>query len=79
MTSRLRLVGRCKVDLLRGLKENVILGRLIPAGTGPAHYHDFHMERETYEDLYSGDDEVYFKFEEEDIRSMPKKAAVESK
>ena len=23
-----------KVDLLRGLKENVIMGRLIPAGTG---------------------------------------------
>jgi DNA-directed RNA polymerase subunit beta' len=23
-----------KVDILRGLKENVIIGRLIPAGTG---------------------------------------------
>ncbi|MCK5826379.1 MAG: DNA-directed RNA polymerase subunit beta' [Desulfuromusa sp.] len=27
-----------KVDLLRGLKENVIMGRLIPAGTGVAKY-----------------------------------------
>ena len=27
-----------KVDLLRGLKENVIMGRLIPAGTGSAYY-----------------------------------------
>jgi DNA-directed RNA polymerase subunit beta' len=27
-----------KVDLLRGLKENVIMGRLIPAGTGVALY-----------------------------------------
>lgn len=27
-----------KVDLLRGLKENVIMGRLIPAGTGSSHY-----------------------------------------
>ncbi|HLN87166.1 MAG TPA: hypothetical protein VK200_11900, partial [Candidatus Limnocylindrales bacterium] len=27
-----------KVDLLRGLKENVIMGRLIPAGTGVANY-----------------------------------------
>ena len=27
-----------KVDLLRGLKENVIMGRLIPAGTGLAKY-----------------------------------------
>ena len=27
-----------KVDYLRGLKENVIMGRLIPAGTGLPHY-----------------------------------------
>ncbi len=27
-----------KVDFLRGLKENVIMGRLIPAGTGLSHY-----------------------------------------
>ena len=27
-----------KVDYLRGLKENVIMGRLIPAGTGMDHY-----------------------------------------
>jgi len=27
-----------KVDHLRGLKENVIMGRLIPAGTGSTHY-----------------------------------------
>ena len=28
------------VDFLKGLKENVIMGRLIPAGTGVATYHD---------------------------------------
>jgi DNA-directed RNA polymerase subunit beta' len=27
-----------KVDLLRGLKENVIMGRLVPAGTGMEYY-----------------------------------------
>ena len=27
-----------RVDYLRGLKENVIMGRLIPAGTGLPHY-----------------------------------------
>ena len=27
-----------KVDLLLGLKENVIMGRLIPAGTGTSSY-----------------------------------------
>jgi DNA-directed RNA polymerase subunit beta' len=30
-----------KSDSLRGLKENVIMGRLIPAGTGLARYKDF--------------------------------------
>jgi DNA-directed RNA polymerase subunit beta' len=28
-----------KKDDLRGLKENVIVGRLIPAGTGLAYHH----------------------------------------
>ncbi len=61
-----------KVDHLRGLKENVIVGRLIPAGTGLAHYHDFHLEEEVFDD--GDDDEMYFNFEEDgaDIRSMPK-------
>ena len=27
------------MDELRGLKENVIVGRLIPAGTGSAYHH----------------------------------------
>ncbi len=29
-----------KTDYLRGLKENIVMGRLIPAGTGLAHYRD---------------------------------------
>ncbi len=62
-----------KVDTLRGLKENVIVGRLIPAGTGLGYYHDFHMERETYADVASEDEEVYFQFEEEEIRSLPQR------
>jgi DNA-directed RNA polymerase subunit beta' len=33
-----------KVDYLRGLKENVIMGRLIPAGTGLKRYRDMKME-----------------------------------
>jgi DNA-directed RNA polymerase subunit beta' len=32
-----------KVDHLRGLKENVIVGRLIPAGTGMDFYHSFRL------------------------------------
>ena len=44
-----------KVDYLRGLKENVIMGRLIPAGTGMEFYRNIKLEpdkteeREDYE------------------------------
>jgi len=38
-----------KRDPLRGLKENVIVGRLIPAGTGMA-YHDARKAREKMDD-----------------------------
>jgi DNA-directed RNA polymerase subunit beta' len=34
---------RGAVDHLRGLKENVIMGRLIPAGTGLEHYRNFKL------------------------------------
>jgi DNA-directed RNA polymerase subunit beta' len=34
-----------KVDGLRGLKENVIVGRLIPAGTGSAYHHERRRKR----------------------------------
>ena len=33
-----------KVDHLHGLKENVILGKLIPTGTGFGEYHRFELE-----------------------------------
>ena len=35
-----------KKDLLRGLKENVIIGRLIPAGTGLHHLTNANEERD---------------------------------
>jgi DNA-directed RNA polymerase subunit beta' len=62
-----------KVDGLRGLKENVIVGRVIPAGTGMDYYHDFHMaaeelapaEPEVEEELFG------FEFGEEEIRTLP--------
>ncbi|MBI2779718.1 MAG: DNA-directed RNA polymerase subunit beta' [Gammaproteobacteria bacterium] len=41
--------GKC--DDLRGLKENVIVGRLIPAGTGLA----YHTERRRKRDLYKAE------------------------
>ena len=41
-----------KQDMLRGLKENVIIGKLIPAGTGARQYSDITMilEKELLED-----------------------------
>ncbi len=33
-----------KIDYLRGLKENVIMGRLVPAGTGISKYKDLRIE-----------------------------------
>ena len=35
-----------KVDTLQGLKENVIIGKLIPAGTGAKQYRDVSYELE---------------------------------
>ena len=41
-----------KVDKLHGLKENVIMGKLIPAGTGAKEYMDigYSLEKEFYDD-----------------------------
>ena len=41
-----------KVDYLRGLKENVIIGKLIPAGTGAKEYSDIdiYLEKEFMDD-----------------------------
>ncbi|MCX5732269.1 MAG: DNA-directed RNA polymerase subunit beta', partial [Deltaproteobacteria bacterium] len=36
-----------KMDYLRGLKENVIMGRLVPAGTGLSAYKHLDIEVET--------------------------------
>jgi DNA-directed RNA polymerase subunit beta' len=35
-----------RVDYLRGLKENVIMGRLIPAGTGMEFYRNVKLDRD---------------------------------
>ncbi|MDY7096398.1 MAG: DNA-directed RNA polymerase subunit beta', partial [Acidobacteriota bacterium] len=61
-----------KVDYLRGLKENVIVGRLIPAGTGMGYYHDFHMQEEAYPEAGRDEDELFFELTDEDIRALPK-------
>ena len=46
-------------DTLRGLKENIIIGKLIPAGTGTGRYNEFDTTAPEYQpmDFYSSDDE----------------------
>ena len=56
---------------MRGLKENVIVGRLIPAGTGMAPYHDFHLAEEVIEEGGESEDEMLFDFGEDEIRTLP--------
>jgi DNA-directed RNA polymerase subunit beta' len=46
-----------KVDHLRGLKENVIMGRLIPAGTGMARYQNIGIKIDAPEELLEGPEE----------------------
>jgi DNA-directed RNA polymerase subunit beta' len=46
-----------KRDDLRGLKENVIVGRLIPAGTGLA-YHNTRRKQQAGEDVATAPDLV---------------------
>jgi DNA-directed RNA polymerase subunit beta' len=46
-----------KLDQLRGLKENVIMGRLIPAGTGMARYQQIGIKIDAPEALLEGPDE----------------------
>ena len=60
-----------KVDLLRGLKENVIVGRLIPAGTGMPFYHDFHISEEIAPPELEDEDGLFLGFSEEEIRALP--------
>jgi DNA-directed RNA polymerase subunit beta' len=60
-----------RVDYLRGLKENVIVGRLIPAGTGMDFYHDFHMEEPELPVAEEPEEELFFEFGDEDVRVLP--------
>ncbi len=60
-----------KVDHLRGLKENVIVGRVIPAGSGMEFYSNFHMEQEYPEAEPEAEEELFFEFGDEEIRTLP--------
>ena len=40
-----------RIDWLRGLKENIIIGHLIPAGTGSQNYRNYFQKRQTNQNL----------------------------
>ncbi len=73
------------VDRLRGLKENVIMGRLIPAGTGFSEYRNAMLEEELIErrrpaDILAGMAEAAAEADARQLRSMaPGAASVEPK
>jgi len=54
-----------RIDYLMGLKENAIMGRLIPAGTGMSKYQSIGIKIEEDEET-RGDDEVFFAEEKVD-------------
>ncbi|MBD5545447.1 MAG: DNA-directed RNA polymerase subunit beta' [Lachnospiraceae bacterium] len=77
-----------KVDPLIGLKENVIIGKLIPAGTGMKQYRNVALDSDKkLEDVISFEDEFLFEdeFEEEEellaisegLEEVPEKAPEE--
>ena len=52
---------KSKVDPLNGLKENVIIGKLIPAGTGMKRYRSVKLDTEMDEiNFFDDDDEIAF-------------------
>jgi DNA-directed RNA polymerase subunit beta' len=54
-----------KVDPLIGLKENVIIGKLIPAGTGMKQYRNVKLDSDANEEFIYEDDYESFDYEEE--------------
>ena len=60
-----------KVDYLRGLKENVIMGRLIPAGTGISKYRSAKLAIEEPEEML----EPPMIAEEEDLEGLGEDAS----
>ena len=56
-----------KVDPLIGLKENVIIGKLIPAGTGMKRYRSIKLDSDTVENEETLYDEGFMEYQKEDF------------
>jgi DNA-directed RNA polymerase subunit beta' len=59
-----------RVDYLRGLKENVIVGRLIPAGTGMPTYREIYLEKDEAPPPPSLEELLLREAEDEDALSL---------
>ena len=60
-----------RVDNLYGLKENVIVGRLIPAGTGAKLYHHFSIDPVPQEEMPQAEEEEEADFHDELADLLP--------
>ena len=68
-----------KVDPLIGMKENVIIGKLIPAGTGMKRYRNVHLNTEYMQDEQEDDDILFDDdlMDYDDIEEMAEENATE--
>ena len=67
-----------KIDPLIGMKENVIIGKLIPAGTGMKRYRNVHLNTEYMQDE-AEDDDILFddEMDYDEVEDMAADAAAE--
>jgi DNA-directed RNA polymerase subunit beta' len=68
---------RGKVDDLLGLKENVIIGGLIPAGTGILAHSYFDYEKLEKDEVFTDEDFVYDDLDDDALDAMPETLEVE--
>ena len=70
-----------KIDNLIGLKENVIIGKLIPAGTGMKRYRNTRLGTDAVETIafeeYDEEEEINFSEETEEAAEAPDMAMAE--
>ena len=60
-------VQTCALPIFIGLKENVIIGKLIPAGTGMKRYRDLRLDSDVSEEDLADYEEEFDKFEVDEI------------
>jgi DNA-directed RNA polymerase subunit beta' len=59
-----------KIDYLHGLKENVIIGKAIPAGTGMNKFKDHVLSYPGYKEENKDEIEILQESEEDDLREI---------